>query len=100
MAAAKDIQLSSNDLLFQNGDFVIANSDPQHIEDLVFENVGAYKQFPLVGVGIINYLNSSGAQLILKRNIKTQLETDGYRVDSVKFSSDDISDFTIDAIRS
>jgi len=99
MAAAKDILLSANDLLFENGDFSIGNSDPQHIEDLIFENAGAYKQFPLVGVGIINYLNSSGSQLILKRNIKTQLETDGYRVDAVKFTNNDISNFTVDAIR-
>lgn len=99
MATAKDILLDSNDLLFKDGDFAIGESDAQHIEDLIFENVGAYKQFPLVGVGIINYLNSSGSQLILKRNIKTQLETDGYRVDTIKFNGNDTSNFTVDAIR-
>lgn len=100
MATAKDILLNDDDLIFANGDFSIGESDQQHIQDIVFENTGAYKQFPLVGVGIINYLNSSGAQLILGRNIKTQLETDGYRVDNTKFSSNDLSNFTIDAVRS
>lgn len=97
--AAKDILLSNGDILIENGDFSIGLSDEQHQEDIVFENAGAYKQFPLVGVGIINYLNSSGAQLILSRNIKTQLETDGFRVDLVKFDGSDISNFTIDAVR-
>jgi hypothetical protein len=100
MATAKDILLDNDDLIFANGDFSISDSDQQHIQDIVFENTGAYKQYPLVGVGIINYLNSSGAQLILTRNIKSQLETDGYRVDSVKFSENDVSNFTVDAVRS
>lgn len=99
MATAKDIILSENDYLFTNGDFVTGDSDTQHIQDIVFENVGAYKQFPLVGVGIINYLNSSGAVLILTRSIQIQLTTDGYNVEKIKFNNNNVSDFTINANR-
>ncbi len=99
MATAKDILFSDNDYLFENGDFVIGDSDTQHIQDIVFENAGAYKQFPLVGVGIYNFLNSSGAELILSREINLQLVTDGYKVNEINFNGTDVSDFTIDAIR-
>ena len=97
---AKDIILTENDYKFNNGDFVISESDTQHIQDLIFENVGAYKQFPLVGIGIRNYLNSTGQKLILSRNIQIQLQADGYLVNDVKFNNNEISDFTIDANRS
>lgn len=99
MATAKDILLTENDYSFLNGDFSIGESDPQHIQDIIFENVGAYKQFPLVGVGIMNYLNSSGAQLLLSREIQLQLETDGMRLNEIVFNETDVSDFTVDAVR-
>lgn len=99
MATASDIILYNDDLLFENGDFKIGDSDQQHIQDIVFENIGSYKEFPLLGVGIINYLNSSGLQLVLKRVIKSQLESDGYSVDEIIIQKDDISSITIDATR-
>lgn len=98
---AKDILLEDNDLKFSTlGDFEIGESDNQHQQDIIFENIGAYKEHPLVGVGIINYLNSTNTQLQLAREIKLQLEVDGYVVESVDFVGTDISNFTIDAIRS
>ena len=99
MATVKDIALIENEYDFTGGDFNIKYSDPQHVQDIVFENKGAYKQYPLVGVGIIYYLNSSGAQLVLKREIETQLKSDGYSINVVAFNSTDVSDFTIDAER-
>jgi hypothetical protein len=99
MAAVKDIQLSEGDLLFFNGDFKIDFSDEQHIEDIISENIGAYKQFPLCGVGIIKYLSSSGTQQILRNEISTQLSTDGYTVNSIDFSGNDTAKFTVDAVR-
>ena len=99
MAAAKDFLLLDNETVFSNGDFVIDYSDSQHIEDIVSENIGAYKQFPLCGVGIINYLNSSGAQQALRNEINTQLAIDGYSVNDVFFATNDTSSLSIDAVR-
>jgi hypothetical protein len=99
MATASDILMIENEYNFTGGDFNIGFSDSQHIQDLIFENKGAYKQFPLVGVGIMNYLNSSGAVLLLKRDIEIQLSNDGYLINEIKFIQNEISNFTIDAVR-
>lgn len=100
MAAFKDIALDKDgDLLFSNGDFKIVESDQQHIVDIINENEGAYKQFPLVGVGINKYLNASNANNILLKNIKKQLEADGYHVNNILFNNNDLTDIEVDAIR-
>ena len=99
MATVKDILLIENEYDFSNGDFNIGESDTQHIQDIVFETTGAYKQYPLVGVGIVSYLNSSGAQLLLSREMQIQLETDGYLVNEIAFDGNNVSNFTVDAIR-
>jgi hypothetical protein len=100
MAIFKDILFTDdNQYLVEKGDFATGESDGQHQKDIVYESPGAYKQYPVVGVGIINYLNAAGVQLILKKNIRIQLEGDGYRVNLVVFEGDGIEDFTIDSER-
>jgi hypothetical protein len=83
MANARDIKLTDNDLEFQQGDFLITNSDQQHIEDIVEAFQGSYKEFPLLGVGIRQYINSAGAQDEVQSLVQLQLESDGYTVNSV-----------------
>lgn len=95
----KDIHLLSNDLDFTGGDFVISDSDLQHQEDIISESIGAYKEYPVLGVGIINYLNSSGSESILRRNIQIHLESDGYSIKEISFSKNSINEFTVDAER-
>lgn len=46
------------DLSILNGDLEIGFSDEQHQEDILVAFKGDYKQYPLIGVGIENYLNS------------------------------------------
>lgn len=71
---------SSYDLEIINGDFVIAPSDPQHINLLFNSTVGSWKQYPLVGIGIKLFSASSGQADTLKRLIQVQLQTDGYKI--------------------
>ena len=101
MAAAKDIlqSVSNGDLEFKNGDFKNGFSDEQHQVDIIQSNPGDWKQFPLCGVGINNFLNSSGAVLQLKKEITTQLTTDGYSVNEIVFETNEVDKFTVDAIR-
>ena len=77
--AVKDIMLDDNaDLLIQNGDFVISESDAQHIMLIINLMEGSIKQFPLQGVGIMQYSGSSGQGANLKKQIGIKLDADGY----------------------
>lgn len=97
---ASDILEFENDLLFTDGDFTVGYSDDQHQVDLIQSTKGSWKQYPLCGVGIINYLNASGAVMQLKKEITTQLTIDGYTVNEIVFENNDVNKFTVDAIRS
>jgi hypothetical protein len=75
----KDIIIDdTGDLVFENGDFKIAGSDAQHVILIVNTSPGAWKRYPIVGVGIRNYEASSGRGAELKRLIYTQLQLDGF----------------------
>jgi len=75
------------DLLIQNGDFVVGASDVQHVEDIINSFVGEWKQYPILGAGLLQYLNSENAQQA-STNIKQQLQSDGYSLQSVKVNID------------
>ncbi|RYD57026.1 MAG: oxidase [Sphingobacteriales bacterium] len=70
----------TGDLLFTGGDLAYGESDPQHIQDTINAYPGWWKEFPADGVGIRSYLNSSGQMQKLAREIKIQLQSDGYAV--------------------
>ena len=99
MAEVSDINLTDGELNFDGGDFNIKLSDAQHQEDIIAEEKGSYKQYPLLGVGVIKYIGSSGAKLTLQREIRLQLETDGYYVNEIIFNNSSVSEFTVDAER-
>lgn len=76
-----DLYLIGNDLYIDpvSGDFTIAISDVQHVQDTITAFPGWWKQNPADGVGIFAYQNSSGQQQVLSRVIKQQLQSDGYQ---------------------
>jgi len=82
------VDSTDNDLLFENGDFAIGASDDSHIQDVIISFPGYWKQFPLCGVGIQSYLNSSGEQQRLKNEINLQLKNDGYKVNSISITEE------------
>ncbi|MES2382598.1 MAG: hypothetical protein V4538_16235 [Bacteroidota bacterium] len=98
MAAAKDLKIDSDGDLYIDpltGDLKIDFSDKQHIKDIINSNVGWYKQFPLVGVGIVYYVKSSGLQQQLEREIRLQLKSDGYSMERPKIISNPDGTFLI-----
>lgn len=98
MATAKDIDLDDDlDLRIVDGDFVIAESDQNHIINIIKATKGGFKQFPLLGVGIDQYIGAPLIQQILKREISVHLESDNYRVNEIKVLNSD--DYYIDAER-
>lgn len=66
------------DLLFIDGDIVIGQSDQQHVLDIMDMQPGELKEFPLLGFGAINYLKRTITEAEFKRDLKIQLNYDGY----------------------
>jgi hypothetical protein len=96
MPAYQDFLLDADgDLLIQNGDFVIGLSDEDHMQDLIESFVGWWKEYPAVGVGIKQYQASSGQEQVIERNIKLQLQGDGYDIAIVRVTSTSDSKFNI-----
>ena len=95
----KDIILDdSNDLVINSlGDFDVKDSDQQHVVLIINTFLGHWKQSPFLGVGIIRYLNSSGQQQVLKRNITVQMIADGYSVREIILKDNEL--YYIDANR-
>lgn len=89
MDSRKDIKIEA-DFINANNDIEYYESDADHIQDTIESNQGAYKENPLDGVGVDNYLNSSGQEQILSREIIVQLKSDLYTVDKpiIQFESD------------
>lgn len=71
------------DLRIENGDFVVGDSDQQHVLLIINTFPGHWKQYPTCGVGIMQYFVSSGQGAVLRRSINVQLTADGYRDISV-----------------
>lgn len=82
MALNYDIGLFNNDAFIDPnvGDFDISPSDEQHIIDNIAAFPGWWKEFPQDGVGILQYENSSGQEQVIGRQVKLQLQSDGYQV--------------------
>lgn len=98
---AKDFILDdTGDLLIRNGDFVVDESDTQHLNDLLLAAPGTFKNEPLVGVDLLSELNSPAGPADINRvrkRIVTQLELDGLEITEMEFKS--LTDFVINVER-
>ena len=80
MASRYDIGLNNNDLLIQDGDFTILESDEQHIIDNIGAFPGWWKQYPNDGVGIVAYQKGNADIQQIQKVLRLQLSSDGYNV--------------------
>lgn len=87
MTGRKDIlyDTATGDLTILNGDFRIGPSDLQHAEHIVRLPKGAWKQYPMTGVGEAK-LKNAPLDAALRREIQIQLEADGYRMTLVRYN--------------
>jgi len=86
MAKRQDIRQDETGDLYINtttGDFEIVESDAQHVGDILEAVSGDYKEFPLIGLNLFQYQNSTGQQQKLEKEIRTQISADGYRVTKI-----------------
>lgn len=73
----------AGDLQIKNGDLVIGESTDQHQRLLLLATKGEFKQSPLTGVGLINFLNDENPGN-LKTEIRKQITSDGQLIKSLK----------------
>lgn len=86
--AMVDILLDEqDDLLIENGDFVLGDTDQQNQKLIVIANKGEWKEFPEVGVGIQEMLSDDDPTDVLIET-KRQLEYDGMQIDDVSLTQD------------
>ena len=90
-----DILMRDDDLSIVDGDFEMGISDPQHVYHIMLNPQGAYKQFPLTGVGKAPLLNGT-FDAALRRKIQVQLEGDGYRTKSISMNENTGIDIKFD----
>lgn len=81
------------DLMIENGDLVVGNSDTQHQALLLLIEKGELKQFPTAGVGSIKYLEAED-NAALFREIRNEFTADGMQVNAVTMG---LNGLTIDA---
>lgn len=95
-----DILLNgTQDLLASpTGDFVTGDARNNYISYIVQSAPGHYKQFPLCGVGIYKFINSTASVVKIENAIKDQLKNDGFRnikIDTSNFPIIQINDLTL-----
>lgn len=96
MAKYYDIALIDYDLEIINGDFKVSESSQQETDLLINTSVGNWFQYPLVGVGLINYLAGSQSALFIENAIKTQMETDGFVIENIDVNNTTFENINID----
>ena len=72
------------------GDFRVGDASNNIIKYIVVSHIGNWKEFPLLGVGIIDYLNSNVTADEIESKIKTALSADIFKnpvVDASNFPS-------------
>lgn len=83
-----------HDLLLSNGNLSINASDEQHVELLILLQKGELKELPFVGFGIEKRLKAVTDQRRFIRELKVEIEGDGYN-SAVLDISPDLSTFKI-----
>lgn len=84
-----DIALNdSGDLDIIDGDFVVSESDAQHVGLLLSATKGSIRQYPEMGVGLANYVKKQNTSMAeMRRSIEVNLKADGYQVNKLKVDS-------------
>lgn len=89
----QDILLNTGndtDLIIRNGDFAAGTSDEQQVQMLLISAPGEWKEHPEAGVGL--YLGGHGTiDLFMERNIRVQLEADGFKISTLSITETGIS---------
>lgn len=81
----------NTDLELEQGDFLVGFSDELHQKHILIAEKGEYKQYPELGVGILNLLNGENATAMLIE-AKQNFEYDRMKVKELRFTDDNSLD--------
>lgn len=82
----KDFLLDAEgDLNIENGDFVLGESDFQHLELILKSEQGQWKEHPELGANL-HKAQSGVIDRFLNRDIRVQLEADGFALDELNIT--------------
>lgn len=82
---------STGDMAIEGGDLVVGDSTNQHIEDLVICRKGWYHFDPMIGVGLVDYVNDDIVEYEFVRNLRLELEADGVSIQKLSFDNSKVS---------
>lgn len=82
-----DFILNGNDLAVADGDLAIGSVGDDNAYLLLVTSKGDWKGSPLTGVGVVRFLNAPDDRA-LEREVRIQLEADGFACRSVQLLSD------------
>lgn len=84
MANTQDVLLdSAYDLKVSGGDFVVGESTAQHQNCILMAAKGDYKEFPMMGVDLMSWLNNERPEDMM-RAIRLEFANDGMKVNRMK----------------
>ncbi len=97
MAIVKDITLDKDslDLVITDGDFLVLECNQQSSNLIIQLFQGNLFEFPLCGVGILNYLAGSQSAMVIKSKVKQQLETDGFIIQKIDINGSGLNNVKI-----
>ncbi|MBB6499111.1 hypothetical protein [Pedobacter cryoconitis] len=86
----KDILIKDDDALIVRGDFYVEESDAQQVELILKSKQGEWKEAPQVGIDISRAQNGA-IDRSLYRDIRVQLEADGFSVKELDINEDGVN---------
>lgn len=86
----RDIELDADtsDLVVVDGDFGVVESTQREVEFILISEKGNWRENPVLGVGLIRFLNAVGARRELLKKTRLQLGFDNLKVDALNVSNE------------
>lgn len=81
----------TDDLLVENGDFMVGEASEDIIERLAYANVGEFKMAPQSGFGLANMINAPGGTDSLMVPIMEDLKRNGVDYKKIEIDSNGIN---------
>lgn len=80
------VHRETDELIAEDGDFVVSNSDMQHKKHLLLWNKGAVKEHPTACVGAFGFLEAEDEGEFIKE-VSRQYSGDGMNVQAISYKN-------------